>query len=53
MATFLIESMTISFWTKGGYNFESLQKLPFDDFEIVLREALRVQKLNKNGGTDG
>lgn len=45
--------MTISFWSKGGFDFYSLKELPFDEFEQVLKEALRIQELSRKGGTDG
>ena len=55
MQSFLVECATIGFWTKGAFPFPSLKELPFDEFEIVLKESLRIQEAHKralSGGGD-
>lgn len=35
----------ISYYTKGGFTKGDLDKMPFDEFEIVLKEVQRIEKL--------
>ena len=38
------ESYAASFYSKGGFDFNTLKDLPFDDYEIVIKETVRVKE---------
>lgn len=47
------ESFLVMHFSKGGFDFETLCTIPFDDFKLSVKEALRIEKLvsgeNNNG----
>jgi len=42
----LIESFMIGHYSKGGFSYDVLKDLPFNEYEILVKEAIRVSKLN-------
>ena len=44
MEILLKECFAVSYYSKGGFNYSILKDLPFDEYEIVIKETNRVMK---------
>lgn len=42
------EAFLISYQSKGGFTFDNVCEMPFDLYEITLREAMRIQSDTNN-----
>lgn len=51
------EAFAASFYSKGGFDYNTLKDFPFDEYEIVMKETNRVktemEKENENNTADG
>lgn len=47
------ESFLVMYYTKGGVTLKELKNLPFNEYEMFVKEALRLQKLEEQGNKDG
>lgn len=39
------ECAKASFWTKGGFNYEALSNMEYKQYELVIQEANRIEKI--------
>lgn len=51
--SFIKESFLVMYYTKGGMNYETLFKMPFDDFLLYVKEATRIQTEFNKEDTNG
>lgn len=49
MDAFVKESMLAMHYSKGGLTLEELRDMPFDIYEMYVKEAIRIQEDMKSG----
>ena len=45
---FIQEAFLVGVWSKGGIQMKDLESMPFDRYELAVKEALRIQEINTN-----
>lgn len=47
------ESFATSFYSKGGFDYNTIKDFPFDEYEIVIKETNRIKNLKPETDDNG